>query len=240
MGDDIGSGSVTDCLLRSFLPLFRHTQQCRAAGRQKSKQMQPELMSSPINYPAQLHLSVSLHLIQILAQDRSSLTGDQVLDSCAEQTKESPKSCQTSCLHVRVLQFYTCNSHLTNWLDSPLPKAVQVKEQDLRSRHGSEKITLLLCTKTYGEGQGFSSQVRFKVTLLARPCGHISSMAGDCGMLAGAGTTEALPSNHAREPTTCTRIQCQRPFKIFFFMLELKPHKDLEQPSERLQILISK
>ena len=40
MGDDFGSGPVTDC-----------RQQCRAAPRQKSKQMQPEPMPSPINYP---------------------------------------------------------------------------------------------------------------------------------------------------------------------------------------------
>ena len=52
MGDDIGSGSVTDCLLRSFFDPKGHTQQCRAAIRQKSKQTEPELMSSPINYPA--------------------------------------------------------------------------------------------------------------------------------------------------------------------------------------------
>ena len=52
MGDDIGSGSVTDCLLRSFSDHKRHTQQCRAALQQKSKQTKPELMSSPINYPA--------------------------------------------------------------------------------------------------------------------------------------------------------------------------------------------
>ena len=52
MGDDIGSGSVTDCLLRSFSNHKLHTQQCRAALQQKSKQTKPELMSSPINYPA--------------------------------------------------------------------------------------------------------------------------------------------------------------------------------------------
>ena len=53
MDDDIGSGSVTDCRLRSFSDRRQHTQQCRAAPRQKSKQMQPEPMSSPINYPDQ-------------------------------------------------------------------------------------------------------------------------------------------------------------------------------------------
>ena len=52
MSDDIGSGSVTDCRLRSFSDLRRHTQQCRAALRRKSKQTQTEPMSSPINYPA--------------------------------------------------------------------------------------------------------------------------------------------------------------------------------------------
>ena len=52
MGDDIGLGSVTDCLLRLFSALLRHTQQCRAAPRQKPKQMQPKPMPSPNNYPA--------------------------------------------------------------------------------------------------------------------------------------------------------------------------------------------
>jgi len=52
MGDDIGSGSVIDCCLRSFFDHRRHTQQCRAAPRQKSEQTQPKPMSSPINYPA--------------------------------------------------------------------------------------------------------------------------------------------------------------------------------------------
>ena len=52
MGDDIGSGSVTDCHLRSFSDHRQHTQQCRAALRRKSKQTEPEPMSSPINYPA--------------------------------------------------------------------------------------------------------------------------------------------------------------------------------------------
>ena len=50
MGDDIGSGSVTDCLLRSFSDLKGHTQQCRAALRRKSKQTKPEPKASPINY----------------------------------------------------------------------------------------------------------------------------------------------------------------------------------------------
>ena len=36
MGDAIGSGSVTDCCLRSFCDHRQHTQQCRAAPRQKS------------------------------------------------------------------------------------------------------------------------------------------------------------------------------------------------------------
>ena len=51
MGDDIGSGSVTDCRLRLFSDHRWDTQQCRAAPRQKSNQTQPEPMSSPINYP---------------------------------------------------------------------------------------------------------------------------------------------------------------------------------------------
>ena len=46
MTSDIGSSSMTDSDLR------QHTQQCRAAPRQKSKQMQPEPMSSTVNYPA--------------------------------------------------------------------------------------------------------------------------------------------------------------------------------------------
>ena len=52
MGDDIGSSSVIDCRLRLDSKVRRHIQQCRAAPRQKSKQTQPEPMSSPINYPA--------------------------------------------------------------------------------------------------------------------------------------------------------------------------------------------
>ena len=52
MGDNIGSGSVTDCLLRSFSDLKGHTQQCRAALQQKSKRTEAKRMSSPINYPA--------------------------------------------------------------------------------------------------------------------------------------------------------------------------------------------
>ena len=42
MSDDIGSGSVTDCLLRSFSNLKGQTQQCRAALWQKSKQKEKE------------------------------------------------------------------------------------------------------------------------------------------------------------------------------------------------------
>ena len=49
MSDDIDSGSVTDCHLRSFSDLRQPTQQCRAAPRRKSKQTQPEKMSSPTN-----------------------------------------------------------------------------------------------------------------------------------------------------------------------------------------------
>ena len=52
MGDDIGSSSVTDCRLRLDSEVRQHIQQCRAAPWQKSKQTQPEPMSSPINYPA--------------------------------------------------------------------------------------------------------------------------------------------------------------------------------------------
>ena len=47
MSDDIGSGSVIDCLLRSFSDLKGHTKQCRPALRPKSKQTEPEPMSSP-------------------------------------------------------------------------------------------------------------------------------------------------------------------------------------------------
>ena len=60
MGDVIGLGSVTDCRLRSFSNHRRHTQQCRAAPQQKSKQTQPEPMSSPINYPAYSSLNYFL------------------------------------------------------------------------------------------------------------------------------------------------------------------------------------
>ena len=49
MGDDIRSGSVTDCRLRSDSDLRLHTQQCRGAPFQKSKQKQTQPMSSPIN-----------------------------------------------------------------------------------------------------------------------------------------------------------------------------------------------
>ena len=52
MGDDIGSSSVTDCRLRLDSEVRQQMQQCRAAQWQKSKQTQPNPMSSPINYPA--------------------------------------------------------------------------------------------------------------------------------------------------------------------------------------------
>ena len=52
MGDDIGLGSVTGCLLWLLGGHRRHTQLHWAALRQKSKQTEPKLMSSPINYPA--------------------------------------------------------------------------------------------------------------------------------------------------------------------------------------------
>ena len=69
--------------------------------------------------------------------------------------------------------------------------------KNLCSRHG-EKITLLLCTKTYGGFKVFQVKLNSKLhtLIIVRPCGHISSMAGDCGVLAG--TTETLPSNHAK------------------------------------------
>ena len=53
MGDDIGSGSVTGCHLRSLGDHRQHTQLHWAALHQKSKQTEPEPepMSSPINYP---------------------------------------------------------------------------------------------------------------------------------------------------------------------------------------------
>ena len=52
MGDDIGSGSVTGCRLRSLGDHRQHTVQVE----RKSKQTEPEPMSSPINYPAYLKL----------------------------------------------------------------------------------------------------------------------------------------------------------------------------------------
>ena len=52
MGDDIGSGSVTDCRPRLFSGHRHNTQHCRAALQQKSKQTEPEPMSSPIDHPA--------------------------------------------------------------------------------------------------------------------------------------------------------------------------------------------
>ena len=54
MGNDISSGSVTDCHLRSASDLRRYTQQCKAAPRWRSKQTQPEPISSHINYSAYL------------------------------------------------------------------------------------------------------------------------------------------------------------------------------------------
>ena len=51
MGDDFGSRSVTVCRLRSDSDLRQHTQQCRDAPWQKSKQTQPEPMSSLNYYP---------------------------------------------------------------------------------------------------------------------------------------------------------------------------------------------
>ena len=71
MGDDIGSSSVTDCLLRSFSDHRWHTQQCRAAPQWKSKQMQPQPMSSPINYSAysvdSIKRTVLLNVLSLLS-----------------------------------------------------------------------------------------------------------------------------------------------------------------------------
>ena len=65
MGDDIGSGSVTDSLLRLFSDLKGHTQQWRAALGRISKQTEPKPMSSPINYPAYSYTSLVLNLKKI-------------------------------------------------------------------------------------------------------------------------------------------------------------------------------
>ena len=59
MGDDIGSGSVTDCRLRSFLTIddilssaeLSMSSMVKNDLRQQSV-TEPEPMSSPINYPA--------------------------------------------------------------------------------------------------------------------------------------------------------------------------------------------
>ena len=80
MGDDIGSGSVTNSHLRSFSDHRRHTQQCKAASWQKSKQTQPESMSSPINYLAQpktnVRLTRSKHLVTSKKSNLFSLYSD--------------------------------------------------------------------------------------------------------------------------------------------------------------------
>ena len=60
MGDDICSGSVTDCRLRSFSD---HTQQCRAAQRQKSKQTQPNPCHHPLT--TQLNVNIKYKSVQI-------------------------------------------------------------------------------------------------------------------------------------------------------------------------------
>ena len=53
MGDDIGMGSVTDCLLRSFSDLKIQTELHYLVLRwlsQKPKQTEPEPMSLPFNH----------------------------------------------------------------------------------------------------------------------------------------------------------------------------------------------
>ena len=73
MGDDIGLGSVTDCRLRSFCDHRQHTQQCRAAPLQKSKQIQPQPMSSPINYVPSLTLTNLLAKICATLRSKSEV-----------------------------------------------------------------------------------------------------------------------------------------------------------------------
>ena len=52
MGDDIGSSSVADCLLRSFFDLKGQLSRAELHyGKNQNKPMS-EPMSSPINYPA--------------------------------------------------------------------------------------------------------------------------------------------------------------------------------------------
>ena len=52
MGDDIGSGPLTDRRLWSLGNHRQHPQLHWAALWQKSKQTEPKTMSSPKNYPA--------------------------------------------------------------------------------------------------------------------------------------------------------------------------------------------
>ena len=59
MGDDIGSGSLTDCHIRSDSDLRQHTQQ--SCTTEKIKTNAPELMSSTINY----HLPMMADLYRI-------------------------------------------------------------------------------------------------------------------------------------------------------------------------------
>ena len=51
MGNDIGSGPVTGCHLWSLTTYFRLLI-CTMLVKRKSKQIEPEPMSSPINNPA--------------------------------------------------------------------------------------------------------------------------------------------------------------------------------------------
>ena len=52
MGDDIGSGSVTDCVLRSFSDFNRQTELHYIGWVNLENNKEPEPMSSLINYPA--------------------------------------------------------------------------------------------------------------------------------------------------------------------------------------------
>ena len=66
MGDDIGSGSVTDCLLRSFSDLKIQTELHYLVLRwlsQKPKQTEPEPMSLPLNHLS--YSNVYLHFFPI-------------------------------------------------------------------------------------------------------------------------------------------------------------------------------
>ena len=59
MGYDFSSGSVTDCLLRSFFDLKRQSELHYVSRlNEKQKQTEPKWMSSPINYPAYYQHSI--------------------------------------------------------------------------------------------------------------------------------------------------------------------------------------